>query len=157
VPNEVNPFAGLSASPVSATRSEGDTRSATFDVTGIRLEITAAPGAARLVVSSGDDSDVYLVEPAELAGWATATMKLLSLQPAEGPADRVEVRAPFLFDRDGRPSIAFEALASEQGFGYLLLVSGAAEMVAGFVTTAEVLRGVAQAAAGAGTVARPAS
>lgn len=147
-------MSGLSASPASAARSESDTRSATFDVTGIRLELTASPGAARLVVSSGDDRDVYVVEPAALDAWSAATVKLLSLQPARGTADRAEIRAPFLFDRDGRPSIAFEALASEQGVGYRLLVSGAAEMVAGFVTTAELVLGVAQAAAGAATVAR---
>jgi hypothetical protein len=157
MPNDVNPLSGLSAAPMSSARSESDTRSATFDIVGIRLELSASPGDARLAVSSGDDSDVYLVEQAELVTWAAATIKLLSLQPAESDTDRAEIRAPFLFDTEGRPSIAFEALVSHQGVGYRLLVSGAAEMVAGFVTTAEVVRGVAQAAAGAGTVARAVS
>ena len=154
MPNDVNPLAGLSSAPASAARPEGSAQSATFDVVGIRLELNAAPGAARLLVSRAAALDIYAIEPAELAAWAVATTKLLSLQAAEVPAGRADIRAPFLFDREGRPTIAFEALVSELGVGYRLLVGGPAEPAAAVVTTAEVVRDVAQAAAGAGSLAR---
>lgn len=155
MPNDLNPLSGLSAAPASAARPEGDAQSATFDVVGIRLELNATPGAARLLVSQTGAVDTYAIEPVALTAWAAATTKLLSLQAAAVAAGRAEIRAPFLVDRDGRPSIAFEALISELGVGYRLLVSGAAEPAAAVVTTAEVVRGVAQAAAGVGAVARP--
>jgi len=154
MPNEVNPVSGLSSAPTSAARSGGDAQSATFDIVGIRLELSGSPGAARLVVFRLGALDTYAIEPAALAAWAIATTKLLSLQAAAVPAERAEIRTPFLFDRDGRPAIAFEALVSELGVGYRLLVGDAAEPAVGVVTTAEVVRGVAQAAAGVGTVAR---
>jgi len=157
MPNDVNPLAGLSSVPASLGRSEGDAQSATFDVVGVRLELSASPGAVRLVVSRPGALDTYAIEPAALAAWAIATTKLLSLQAAAAPAGRAEIRAPFLFDREGRASMAFEALVSELGVGYRLLVGDAAESAAGVVTTAEVVRGVAQAAAGAATLARAAS
>ena len=153
MPNDVNPLSGLSAAPASAARPEGDAQSATFDVVGIRLELSATPGSARLVVSRASAVDAYAIEPAAVTAWAVATTKLLSLQPAAVAAGRAEIRAPFLFDRDGRPSIAFEALISELGVGYRLLIGSAAEPAPAVVTTAEVVRGVVQAAAGVGTVA----
>lgn len=154
MPNGVNPLSGLSSAPASAARSEGDAQSATFDVVGIRLELSASRGAACLVVSRTGALDTYAIEPTALAAWAIATTKLLSLQAAAVPAGRAEIRAPFLFDREGRPAIAFEALVSELGVGYRLLVGDAAEPAAAVVTTAEVVLGVAQAAAGVGAVAR---
>jgi hypothetical protein len=150
------PFSGLSSAAPSAARPDTDTQSATFQVGGLVLELIAAPGAARLVVSGNGVRDTYAVDPAVLGAWATATATLLSLTPAAGPEERIEFRTPFLIDREGRPSIAFEGLVAEAGVGYRLIVSGASERVAGIMTTAEVVRGVAEAAAGAGNVARPA-
>ena len=95
-----------------------------------------------------------MVEPGALAAWAVATTKLLSLQPAESARGRAAIRAPFLVDRDGQPTIAFEALVSEYGVGYRLLVRGEEKPLAGLVTTEDVLRGMAQAAVGIGIVAR---
>jgi len=65
------------------------------------------------------------------------------------------IRAPFLVDREGRPSIAFEALVSELGVGYRLLVCSATDQPPGLMTTADVVQGMAQAAAGAATLAGP--
>jgi hypothetical protein len=157
MPNDVNPLSGRSSAPPSATPSAGNAQSATFDVVGIRLELGVSVGAARLVVSRAGALETYAIEPVALAAWAVATTKLLSLEGAAAPAGRAEIRAPFLFDREGRPAVAFEALVSEVGVGYRLLVAAAAEPPVGVVTTAEVVRGVAQAAAGVATVTRTSS
>lgn len=157
MPNDVNPLSGRSSAQPSATPSAGAAQSATFDVVGIRLELSASAGAARLIVSRAGAHDAYAIEPLALAGWAIATTKLLSLQAAAVAAERAEIRAPFLFDRESRPAIAFEALVSELGVGYRLLVGTAAEPAVGVVTTAEVVRGVTQAAAGVATFARASS
>ena len=154
MPNELNPLSGLSSAPPSATPSAGRAQSATFDVVGIRLELSASAGAARVIVSRAGGHETFAIEPAALAAWAVATTKLLSLQPAAIPSDRADIRAPFLFDIEGRPAIAFEARVSELGVGYRLLVDAGAEPTVGVVTTAEVVRDVAQAAAGVGTAAR---
>ena len=148
------PLAGLSSSAGSVPRTPGETQSASFAVGSLRLELTASPGAARLVVGDARAKDTYVVDPESLAAWAAATRKLLALRPAKNASDRMEYRAPFLFDREHRASIAFEGLVSEYAVTYRLLVSGASEKVAGLMTTAEVVRGVAEAADGAGTVAR---
>ncbi len=148
------PLSSLSSSPISVPRAEGR-QSATFEVLGLRLELSASPGAATLVIVGHQARDTYAVDPTALAAWAVATTKLLSLQPAENARGRVAIRAPFLVDREGRPSIAFEALVSEVGVGYRLLVSDGDEDVAGLMTTADVVHGMAQAAAGFGTVAQP--
>src|SRR5262245_44839285 len=148
------PVSGLSASPTSSVRAERQ-HSATFEIVGWRLELSASPGAARLVMVGDRASASHLVEPSALAAWAGATTKLLTLRPAQSPRNRVAIRAPYLVDRDGLPLIAFEALVSEQGIGYRLLVGGAEEPVASLVTTEDVVRGVVQAAAGIGMVARP--
>jgi hypothetical protein len=58
-------------------------------------------------------------------------------------------------DREGQPSIAFEALVSEHGVGYRLLVRPGEEPLASLVTTEDVVRDMAQAAAGVGKAARP--
>ena len=148
------PLSGISVR-VDAPRTEGETQSASFDVGGLRLELSAAPGAARLVVAANDARDTYVVDPAALASWATATAKLLALEPSCGPDERAEFRAPFLIDRESRASIAFEGLVSETGVSYRLLVYGAGERVAGLMTTAALIRGVCEAASGAGSLARP--
>jgi hypothetical protein len=136
-------------------RAEGGTQSASFDVGALRLELSAAPGATRLVVATDNARDTYVVDPAALASWAAATAKLLTLEPATDRDERAEFRAPFLIDRESRASIAFEGLVSEIGVSYRLLVHGAEERVAGLMTTAAVIRGVCEAAKGAGSLARP--
>ena len=148
-------LSGLSSPPTSPPRSDAETQSASFHVGELQLELTAAPGAARLVVSGDGARDVYVVDPSTLAAWAEATAKLLSLSAVEEPAARVDFRAPFLIDREGRESITFEGLVSEHGVSYRLLVSGASDRVAGLITTADLVRGVVEAARGAVLVARP--
>jgi hypothetical protein len=78
----------------------------------------------------------------------------LDLATATNPSERVEFRTPFLIDREGRASIAFEGLVSELGLSYRLLVNGAEGRVAGVMTTSDVVRGVAEAAGGAVLVAQ---
>jgi hypothetical protein len=150
------PISGVSSVRAEVPRTEGETQSASFDVGGLRLELSAAPGATRLVVATDDARDTYVVDPAALASWAVATAKLLTLEPATNPDERAEFRTPFLIDRESRASIAFEGLVSEGGVSYRLLVRGAGERVAGLMTTAAVVRGVCEAARGAGSLARPA-
>ena len=148
------PVSGLSSSPTSSVRAEGQ-HSATFEIVGWRLELSASPGAARLEIVGDRARDTHMVEPGALAVWAVATTKLLSLQPAESARGRAAIRAPFLVDRDGQPTIAFEALVSEYGVGYRLLIGREQGPDASLVTTDDVLRGMAQAAEGIGRVARP--
>ena len=133
----------------------GATQTASFVIGSLRLELSAARGAARLVVASAEDRDVYVVEPAALASWARATGRLLALSAASHPGDAVEYRAPFLIDREGRASIAFEGSVAEF-VTYRLLVTGASG-VAGITTTGDVVRGVTDAAVGAVGVARSAT
>jgi hypothetical protein len=142
---------GTSSDPIA-----GRTQTAAFAAGGFRIELSAAPGAARLVVASGDSRDVYVVDPAALAVWADATRRLLALQPAKRAAEVAEYRAPFLIDCEGRESIAFEGLVSAQAVTYRLLISGATARAARVVTTAELVGGVTEAAAGAVGVARSA-
>jgi hypothetical protein len=149
------PRSGVSSVRVDAPRADAETQSASFDVGELRLELSAAPGAARLVVATDDARDTYVVDPAALAAWAAATAKLLTLEPATDPDERAEFRAPFLIDRESRASIAFEGLVTESGVSYRLLVHGAGERVAGLMTTGAVVRGVCEAAKGAGSLARP--
>ena len=148
------PLSGLSSSPPSALRTDGR-QSATFEVLGVRLELSAWPGGARLIIAGDGSSGTYVVDAPALAAWAVATTKLLSLMPARGARDRMAIRAPFLVDREGRPSIAFEALVSESGVGYRLLVCSGTDQPPGLMTTADVVQGMAQAAAGAATLAGP--
>ena len=147
------PVSGLSSSPNSSVRTEGR-HSATFEVLGWRFELSASPGLARLAIVGDEGRYTHLVEPRALAPWATATTKLLSLRPADSARGRAAIRAPFLLDREGRHSIAFEALVSEQGVGYRLLIGGATPLTS-LVTTVDVVRGMAQAAAGIGRVVQP--
>ena len=148
---------GLSSSSASASRSGSETQSATFDIGKLRLELSASPGAARLVVMGNGARDTYVVDPSVLARWAALTKKLLSLQPTGRESERVEFRAPFLFDREGRTSIAFEGLLSAQGVNYRLLVAGATDKIAGLMTTRDVVEGVVEAALGTASVAQRAS
>jgi len=152
--DRVAPLSGLSSSPPKPLHTDGR-QSASFEVVGLRLELSASPGAARLVIAGDRSSETYVVEAAALAAWAVDTTKLLSLESAGRPQDRMAIRTPFLVDREGRPSIAFEALVSELGVGYPLLVGGDADQPAGLTATADVVQGMAQAAAGAATLAGP--
>jgi len=144
--NELTPLA--SGGPV-----DGTPQTAGFRVGALRLELTASPGAARLVVAANGSRDIYVVEPNTLAAWAADVGRLLSLGQATHPSHRADYRAPFLIDREGRQSVALEALVTERAVGYRLLVTGAAGRVAGLMTTAELVREVADAAAGAAVVA----
>ena len=148
------PVSGLSSSPTSSARAEGQF-SASFEIAGCHLELAAHRGAAQLVLTGGTERYTHVIEPSALAAWAIAITKLLSLRPAETARGRAAIRAPFLVDREGQPSIAFEAMVSEQGVGYRLLVRRADERFAGLATTEEVVRGMAQAAAGFGRIAQP--
>ncbi len=142
----------LTASP-STGSVEGAPQTASFAVGGLEVEFTAAPGAARLVVSADRSRDIYVVDPDALAAWAAAIRSLLSIGPATDQSHRADYRAPFLIDREGRQSVALEALVTEQAVSYRLLVTGAAGRLAGLMTTAELVREIADAAAGAAAVA----
>jgi len=148
------PASRLSSSTASEPIAGGTTQTASFQVGGLRLELSAAPGAARLVVAAADDRDTYVVDPTILASWAQACRRLLSLVPARNAGGAAEFRAPFLIDREGRPSIAFEGLVSSEAVTYRLLVTGASSRVAGIMTGAALIRDVSEAALGAVIVAR---
>ena len=163
------PASAFSRTTASESAVGGSTQTASFAVGALRLDLVAAPGATRVEVSSGNDRDLYVVEPAALASWARATVRLLSLTPAGDAARGAEYRAPFLIDREGRPAIAFEGLVAAHAVTFRLLVSGtgrsrgsdpldpvvsvAESRVAGVMTTAEIIRGVTDAASGAVRVA----
>jgi hypothetical protein len=138
---------------VSIGSVEGAPQTASFAVGALQVELTAAPGAARLVVSADGSRDIYVVDPDALAAWAADIGRLLSIRPAADLRHRADYRAPFLIDREGRQSVAFEALVTEQAVGYRLLVTGAAGRLAGLMTTAELVREIADAAAGAAVFA----
>ena len=144
-------------SPIPGDRIAGATQTASFQVGALRLELSASPGAARLVVAADDVRDIYVVDPAALASWARSCRQLLSLGPAERVRGAAEFRAPFLVDREGRASIAFEGLVSAEAVTYRLLVSGASSRVAGIMTARELIVGVTDAALGAVVVARSAT
>ena len=141
------------SSLASASRAGAKTQSASFDVGSVRLELSAAPGAARLVVVLDGQQDTHVIGPAELGAWSAATAKLLALLPASRADERAEFRAPYLTDREGRASIAVEGLVSELGVRYRLLVRRASGTVRGIMTDAELTRGLAEAAAGAAALA----
>jgi hypothetical protein len=159
------PVSAFSHAAASESTAGGAAQTASFAVCALRLDLIAACGAARVVVWSGDEREVYVVEPAALASWARATVRLLSLTPAGGAAHGAEYRAPFLIDREGRPAIAFEGLVAAQAVTFRLLrfsrgsdsldpiVSGAESRVAAVMTTADIIRDVTDAASGAVKVA----
>lgn len=142
----------LSPTTGSSAHSRGDTQSASFDLGDLRVELTASPGAARVVVAAGEVRDIYVVDPAALAAWSRSVERLLTLIPAATERDWVEYRSPFLIDREGRASIAVEGLVAAT-VAYRLIVHGADSLVAGIMTTRETIRGLADAAAGAVAVA----
>ena len=146
-----------SLSRVSAPRvgesTSATTQTASFDVAPFTLELSAAPGLARLIVAHGDDRDIYVVDPSALSTWANAFTRLLSLESWEKPRGDVEFRAPFLIDREGRASVAFHGIVDQHAVSYRLLVSGAESRVIGVPTTAAMVRDVAAAVAGAVRVA----
>ena len=107
------------------------------------------------MLSRETERRTHMVEPSALAVWTIAITKLLSLRPAETARGRATIRAPFIVDREGQPSIAFEAMVSEGGVGYRLLIRGADERLTSLATTEEVVRGLAQAAAGFARVGQP--
>jgi hypothetical protein len=144
----------LAPSADSAANARTDIQSASFDLGDLRLELTASPGAARLVVAAGTVRDIYVVDPAALAEWSRWIRRLLTLAPAPTDRERAEYRSPFLIDREGRASIALEALVSDT-VGYRVIVQGADSRTAGIVTTAEVVQGLTDAAAGIVSVANP--
>ena len=139
--------------PSPAGPADAAPQTACFFVGGLQIELTAAPGAARLVVAADGCRDIYVVEPNALAAWAADSARLLSLVRAIDRTQRAEYRAPFLIDREGREAIAFEGLVTEQAVSYRLLVSGARASVAGVMTTGDILRQVCAAAVGAASVA----
>ena len=138
--------------PSAESASRADTQSATFDLGDLRLELTASPGAARLVVAADTARDIYVVDPAALAEWSRGIERLLALAPAPTDRERAEYRSPFLIDREGRASIAVEAQVAATVF-FRVIVQGAESRVAGIMTSAETVRGVAAAAAGIVSVA----
>ena len=147
----------LSSGTNRASTTGSATQTASFAIGALRVELIAAPGTARLVFSTGDDREVYVVEPAALASWASATARLLSLTPAGEAGDGAQYRAPFLIDREGRPAVAFEGLVSAQAVAFRMLVTGAESRVAGIMTTADIIRDITNAAGGAVAVARAAT
>ena len=128
-------------------------QTASFDVPPFKLELSAAPGVARLAIAHGVDRDVYVVDPAALSTWANAFTRLLALDSPGKPRGRVEFRAPFLIDREGRASVAFHCIVDEHVVSYRVLVCGADSRVVGIPITADVVRDVAAAVAGAALVA----
>ena len=145
-------FPGISALPPS--RHGAELQSATFDVGSVRLELHASPGTARLVLEADGNRETHVIDPAALAAWSAATSRLLALSTATTPEQRAEFRAPYLLDREGRASIAFEGLVSEGAVAYRMLVCRGPDTITGVMTTAGVTRSVAEAAAGAAAVAR---
>jgi hypothetical protein len=144
--NELTPSASIGS-------VEGAPQTASFAVGAFRVELTAAPGAARLIVSADGSRDIYVVDPDALAVWAADIGRLLSIGKAADPSHRADYRAPFLIDREGRQAVAFEALVTEQAVGYRLVVTGAAGRLAGLMVAVELVREIADAAAGAAVVA----
>jgi len=166
------PVSAFSHAAATESTAGGAAQTASFAVGALRLDLIAACGAARVVVWSGEEREVYVVEPAALASWARATVRLLSLTPAGGAAHGAEYRAPFLIDREGRPAIAFEGLVAAQAVTFRLLrfsrgsdpgsdpldrldpvVSEAESRAAAVMTTADIIRDVTDAASGAVKVA----
>jgi hypothetical protein len=144
--NELTPSASIGS-------VEGAPQTASFAVGALQLELSAAPGAARIVVSANGSCDIYVVDPDALAAWAASIGRLLSIGPATDRSHRADYRAPFLIDREGRQSVALEALVTEQAVGYRLLVTGAAGRLAGLMMATELVREIADAAAGAAALA----
>jgi hypothetical protein len=129
-------------------------QSASFQIGSVRLEMSASPGEARLVIAADGTRGAHVIDAAALAAWAVSTTRLFTLAAASAADQRAEFRSPYLLDREGTATIAFEGLVSENGVGYRLLVTRGPSGITGIMTTADVARSVAEAAAGAAAVAR---
>jgi hypothetical protein len=143
-------------SPVVETTalSPSAAQTAAFAIGEISLELSALPGAARLSVGAGEWRDTYVVDAVALAGWASGLERLATLSPAAEPREWADYRAPYLIDREGRPSVAFEAAVGDV-VAYRLLVHGSESAVLGTTTSVEVVLEVAKAALGAAEVCGP--
>jgi hypothetical protein len=144
----------LSRSAGSSVLSAGSVQTASFGFGDLRVELTASPGAARVVVATVEARDIYVVDPAALADWSRAVERLLALGPATTERDHAEYRSPFLIDREGRASIAVEAIVTER-VAYRLVVQGAESRLGAVMSSRESVRGLAVAAAGIVSVANP--
>ena len=153
------PVSALTPSSAAArpTHPDGppsEARSASFDVGGFRIELTARGGAATLAVTAGEARDSYLIDPETLDRWADGTARLLALSPASGPGGRADYRAPFLMDAEGRAALAFESVVTEHGVAHRLLVMGEGGRVAALAATVDTLSDLIAAARGAVSFAR---
>jgi hypothetical protein len=106
--NELTPSASIGS-------VEGAPQTASFAVGAFRVELTAAPGAARLIVSADGSRDIYVVDPDALAVWAADIGRLLSIGKAADPSHRADYRAPFLIDREGTPSRCIRGAGNRAG------------------------------------------
>lgn len=132
-------------------------QTASFDVGGFTLVLSATSGAATLAVIAGQDRDIYHLDPETLEHWADATARLLGLTPAAGPSACAEFRAPFLVDVEGRAAIAFESVVGETRVAHRHLVMGQEGRVAVTPTSADLLCEMVGAARGAVRFAREGS
>jgi hypothetical protein len=144
----------LAPSAGSSVLSVGSVQTASFGFGDLRVELTASPGAARVIVANLEARDVYVVDPMTLAAWSRGIERLLALPPATAQRDHAEYRSPFLMDREGRASIAVEALVGER-VSFRLVIQGAESRIGGVMATRESVRGLADAAAGIVSVANP--
>jgi len=131
-----------------------DVQTASFDVGGFRIELTARSGAPTLDVIVGDARDTYAIDPETLDCWADGTARLLALSPASRPGERADYRAPFLMDIDGRAALAFESVVTERGVAHRLLIMGHGGRVAALAASTEMLTDLIAAARGTVSFAR---
>lgn len=122
-------------SPASATEHVPSrcAPSASFCLGELRLELSAATGAARLVITHRRRRDVYIIDPGSLYAWARRVSQVLTLVPAGSPSERAEYRTPYLIDREGRPAIAVEALVARQLVTYRLVGAISGDEAAGLM------------------------
>ena len=144
----------LSQAPHHSSLSLGEAQTAAFVVGELSVELTASPGAARLVVNGSDWREVFVVDPATLEAWAGAIARLIELRAAATPSERAEYRSPFLIDCEGRPSVAFEGQVRDDAVTYRVLALGPEAKVRASVVSVEIVRAIAEAASGAIVVAR---
>jgi len=140
--------------PTQLTDGQSQVRSASFEVGGFRVELTARGGAVTLAVAAGEARGTYLIDPETLDRWADGTGRLLALSPASGPGERADYRAPFLMDAEGRAALAFESVVTERGVAHRLLVMGQGGRVAALAATVDTLSDLIAAARGAVAFAR---
>jgi hypothetical protein len=125
-----------------------DAPTASFDVGGFRIELTARSGAPTLDIIVSDARDTYVLDLETLDGWADGTARLLALSPAPRPGERADYRAPFLLDIEGRAALAFESVVTERGVAHRLLVMGQGGRVAALAASTETLTDLIAAARG---------